>query len=153
MLEGNRPAIKSYLLNVWDGLNADAQTKGQKMPQQFRLEYTADAELLWTAGHLKYLIFGRGPGKAPPPAEMEAIVKKNPDMLSDARKTWKNITEKCLGFLIGRSIAQRGTAIFQGKKPGLDLLGVMETNMPELLEVLAKNEAINMITALRQELK
>jgi hypothetical protein len=153
MLESNRPAIKSYLLNVWDGLVADAQAKGQKMPLQFRLESAADAELLWTAGHLKYLILGRGPGKQPPPAEMEAMVKKNPDMLQDARKTWRYITEKGLAFIIGRSIGLRGTAIFQGKKPGLDLLGVMETNMPDLLEVLAKNEAMDIITALRSELK
>jgi hypothetical protein len=153
MLESNRPAIKSYLLNVWDGLVADAQSKGQKMPLQFRLESTADAENLWAAGHLKFLILGRGPGKAPPPEAMEAMVKKNPDMLADARRTWKHITEKGLGFIIGRSIAQRGTAIFQGKKPGLDLIGVMEKNMPELLEVLAKNEAVNMITALKSELK
>ncbi len=142
--------IQKYLEDVVAGVQTDALAKGQKIPQYFRIVVTEDGGMLFGADYFKYRVFGRGPGKFPPPDKMLEFVKKNPEVLASARQKFKNISEKSLAFLIGRKIAKKGTDIFLGKKPGVDLLGVMDSNMPEFLHALLRNETLKMVTNLKQ---
>jgi len=134
-------AIRLYLDKTVEAIKADAQAKGQAIPEGFRVESSEEGGKLWAADYFKYLVLGRGPGKQPPPDRMLDWVKKNPDKFQSAKQIFKNITEQGLAFIIGRKIAREGTDIFKGKKPGVDFLGAMEQNMPDLLKVIARNEA------------
>ena len=151
---GNKSSINDYLLKVIDGIAKDATAKGQKIPiDKMRTEADELGGKLWAPHYFQYLIYGRGPGGFPPPESMTMWVEKNPDVLERARQVYKNISAQSLGYLIGRKIAREGTDIYQGKRKGIDLLGVMEENMPELLQELMKNELVKIGTDLQSALK
>jgi len=142
----NAQAFQIYFDQVETYLKEDATSKNQKMPQNFRQVNTEEEGILFGAAHLKYLVFGRGPGKFPPPDVMLNFVENNPDMLADAQRIWRDITNKSLAYIIGRSISLHGTAIFRGDKPGIDFVGATEKFRPELLKNLVRNEAIKVQT-------
>lgn len=154
MAFSNSDALKNFFTKVTDGLASDAASKGQKIPiASFRFEADEISGAFYAADYFKYLIYGRGPGKAPPPDAMLAWVEGNPDALARAQKVFKYITAQGLAYITGQKIAREGTDIFSGKKPGIDLLGVMESNMPALLETLARNEVIKIATDLKSAVK
>jgi len=64
---------------------------------------------------------GRGPGKFPPPNVIREWIKDKP--------LRSGISLNSLAFLIGRSIAEKGTLIFQGKKKGLNFKEVVNTSL------------------------
>lgn len=146
----NKDALSQFFEKVIAGLKDDAASKGQKFPVS-SLEHKEDdtGGQLLGADYIKYLIFGRSPGGFPPPDKMLDFVKSNPEIYASAQQQFANITEKGLAFLIGRKLARDGSDIYQGKKQGIDFLGVMEENMPELLKTLTQNEAIKIVTNLR----
>lgn len=149
-MASNTTALSDFFLRCIEGWKEDASAKNQKIPvSSFRFEADETSGVLYGADYFKYLVTGRGPGKFPPPDKMEDWVRANPDVLDRVRQVYKYITERQLGFLIGRKIAREGTDIFQGKKQGIDLLGVMEKNMPKLLEDLARNEVVRITTELK----
>ena len=150
----NTDLLKEFFLRVIDGIAKDADAKGQKIPLS-KLRFEADEQHGQLLGphYMPYLFYGRGPGTSPPPDAMTAFVESNPDMLARAREVYKYLTAQQLGFLIGRKIAREGTDIYTGKKPGIDLLGVMDDNMPEFLKQLAKNEALKVATDLHSVLQ
>lgn len=146
--------LKDFFLRVIDGLIKDAKDKDQKIPvKSLRFEADNRKGELYAAHYLKYLVTGRGPGKFPPPDKMTDWLNANPDILERARQTYKYITAQQLGFLIGRKIANEGTDIYQGKKPSIDLLGVIDAQMPELKRQLAMNEIKKIATDLQQAVK
>lgn len=147
----NSGAIKKYLDATVADIKADAEGKGQDIPF-LRVEVQEDSGQVISTDYFRYLVLGRGPGKAPPPEKMLAMVKKKPDMLADAKRKFKYITEEGLAYIIGQSIAKRGTRIFRGEKPGVDMLGAMEKNMGELLKDIARNESVKILTNLRSGL-
>lgn len=145
-----KDALKDYFLRVIEGLKTDAASKNQKIPvSSFTFEVDNLGGQLWAADYFKYLVLGRGPGKAPPPDKMTAFVEANPELLENARAAFKNITAKGLGYIIGQKIAREGTDIFQGKKPGIDFIGVMDANQEKLIEDLAMAELSKIETALK----
>lgn len=153
-MTSNTDALKDFFLKSIEGLRQDAQAKGQKFPiDKLRFEADDKSGQLFGPHYAQYLFHGRGPGKQPPPDAMTQFVEDNPDMLERAKQVFKYITSQQLGFLIGRKIGREGTDIYSGKKPGIDLLGVMEQNMPALLQELAKNEAVKVATELASALK
>ena len=153
-MASNTDSLKDFFLRVTDGLIKDATQKNQKIPvSSLRFEADEQVGVLFAADYFKYLVVGRGPGKFPPPDKMTAWVEANPDVLERARQVYKYLTASQLGFLIGRKIANEGTDIFTGKKEGIDLLGVMEANMPELLKQLARNEVVKIATDLKSVVK
>jgi len=150
----NTDLLKEFFLRCIDGLAKDAEAKGQKFPiSKLRFEANELGGLLFAPHYVPYLIYGRGSGKFPPPDAMTAFVESNPDMLARARETFKYLTAQQLGFLIGRKIAREGTDIYSGKKPGIDLLGVMDDSMPDFLKQLAQNEALKVATDLHSVLQ
>lgn len=141
--------IKTYLDATVEAIKADAAAKGQSIPE-LRVEMYEEGGRVISQDYFKYLVLGRGPGKAPPHDKMLDFVKKKPDMLANAKRRFKYITEKGLAYVIGQKIAREGTDIFKGKRPGVDFLGSMEKNMPDLLKTLARNEAVNILTTFKQ---
>lgn len=150
----NTDNLKEFFLKVIEGIAKDAEAKGQKIPLS-KLRFEADelGGLLFAPHYFQYLIYGRGPGKFPPPQAMTDFVEANPDILERAKQVFKYLTAQQLGFLIGRKISREGTDIFSGKRPGIDLLGVMDEHMPNLLEQVAKNEALKIATDLHTALE
>lgn len=142
----NAQAFKDYFDKVEAYLKEDASSKNQKIPQTFRQGVSEERGVLFGAAHFKYLVFGRGPGKFPPSAAMLAFVDDNPNILEDAKRIWKNITSKGLAYIIGRKISTEGTSIFKGDKPGIDFVGAVEKNKPDLLKSIARNQSINIRT-------
>lgn len=138
-------AIQKYLDKTVEEL------KVQAPKQNFRVVVNEDGGKLYAADYFRYLVLGRGPGKFPPPDAMEKFVEKHPEILQEARAKWKNISQRSLAFLIGRKIAQHGTDIYQGKRKGVDFLGAMEKNMPELLKEIARGEAYKILTFLKTD--
>lgn len=150
----NKDALTVFFDRVIEGLAADAAQKNQKFStSSFRYELTPESGKLYAPDYVKYLFYGRGPGKFPPPDSMLDFVKKNPDILERAKTVFKYLTEQGLAFMIGRKIAKEGTDIYQGKKKGVDFLGVMEKNMPDLLKQIARNEVVNIATSLKQSIQ
>lgn len=152
-MASNTESLKQFFLDVIDGLAKDAQEKGQKFPiSSLRFEADELGGLMFAPHYVQYLLYGRGPGKQPPPDAMTAFVEANPDMLDRARQVYKYITAQQLGYLVGRKIAREGTDIYSGKKPGIDLLGVMEQNIPAALKEIMKNESVKVATQLSSAL-
>jgi len=132
-------AVRTYLENIIKDLAAE----NAKVPvSQMRVEANNIEGNLFAPDWIQYMIYGRGPGKQPPPDRMLSWVKSNPEFLNS------DISEKSLAFLIGRKIGREGTDIFQGKRKGLDLLGVMEKNLPALLKDLGEEEVLKIQTSL-----
>jgi hypothetical protein len=149
-MASNTDILKQFFLDVVEGLRKDAEAKGQKFPiDKLRFEADEISGRLYAPHYVQYLFTGRGPGKQPPPDVMTDWAERNPDILERAKQVYRNITAQQLGFLVGRKIAREGTDIYSGKRAGIDLLGVMESNAPELLKELARNEAIKIMTELR----
>ena len=143
-------AIEGYLNLVADGLKEDAESKGQKFPvSSIRVEVTPDSGELYAADYAKYLIYGRPPGKQPPVEAMLKFVEANPQILQEAKLTFPYLTEGGLAFMIGRKIGRDGSDIWQGKKEGIDLLGVMDRAKPMFLQELAEGETLEIATTLR----
>lgn len=147
----NKEAFEQY----FNGIVSDMARENPKVPvSQFRVEAKESEASLFAPTWFQYMIFGRPPGKQPPPDRMLSYVKKNPEVVSQF-EAWfqKTITEKSAAYIMGRSIGLRGTRIFRGEVKGVGLLDAMEKNMPELLKSLATNEAVKIQTSLVRALK
>lgn len=146
--------LKEFFDRIIEGLKSDASNKNQKIPvNSLRAETSEDEGSLYAADYFKYLIYGRPSGKAPPVQAMQSFVDSNPEILERAKQTYKYLTRDGLAFLIGRKIAQQGTDIYEGKREGIDLLGVIDKNMPLLLEQLKQNEVVKIVQALNSKIK
>jgi hypothetical protein len=154
MAGSNTDALKLFFQRTIDGLIEDASGKSQKIPvSSFRSEADEISGTFYAADYFKYLIYGRGSGKAPPPEKMLQWVQANPDALARAKQVFRYITEQGLAYIVGQKIAKMGTDIHLGKRPGIDLLGVMDKNMPDLLKELTRNEVIKIATDLKAAVK
>lgn len=146
--------MKTYFDRIIEGLKSDASSKNQKIPvSSLRYEIDDKGGRLFGAHYFKYLFTGRGPGKAPPVDDMLDYVRKNPQILSEMKQRWKYINENGAAYIIGQKIAKHGTDIHEGKKQGIDFLGVVEKAMPDLMKELARNEAISFQTSLSNAIK
>lgn len=146
----NIETIRKY----FEDIVTDMATQNAKVPvEQFRMDVTQIGGQLFAPDWFKYMIYGRGPGKFPPPDAMLRAVKNNPDWLEQAKKVYKYINEKGLAYIIGRKISREGTDVYQGKRKGVDLVGAMEKNMPELLRTIAMNEVASIQTSLSNAIK
>lgn len=147
-------AISGYLNRIADGLKDDAQAKDQKIPvSSFRVEVTPDSGDFYTADYFKYLIYGRPPGKQPPVDQMIKFVEATPGILESMREKWPFTTTEGAAFIIGRAIGRDGSQIWQGKKEGIDLLGVMDREKPLFLAQLTQAETAEIATTLRQTIQ
>jgi ethanolamine ammonia-lyase small subunit len=147
-------AIEGYLNRVANGLKQDAEDKQQKIPvSSIRVEVTTESGDLLAADYMKYLIYGRPPGKQPPVDKMIKFVEDTPSYLANLQNVYPSITVESAAYLAGRKIAQVGTDIWEGKKAGIDLLGVMDREKPLFLEQLGEAAAADIGTTLRNALR
>ena len=138
-------AVRTYLENIIKDLSAE----NAKVPvSQMRVEANNIEGNLFAPDWIQYMIYGRGPGKQPPPDRMLSWVQKNPDVLAQLQQTYKYIKEEGAAYIVGRSIGEKGTRIWRGEVKGLDLLGSMEKNMPDLLEGIGEEEVLKIQTSL-----
>lgn len=136
--------IEEYLNNVVKDMAAE----NPKVPvSQMRVQVTETEGSLYGPDWFQYMIYGRGPGKQPPPDRMLSWVQNNPELFSGS-----DISEKSLAFLIGRKIGREGTDIFQGKKKGVDLLGAMENNMANLLKAIGEEVKLKIQTSFSKQI-
>ncbi len=143
-----KEAIEKFLNAVRD----DMASQNAKVPEM-RVEATQLEGKLFAPDWFQYMIYGRGPGKQPPPDKILAWVNRNPSLLADARNKWKYITESGLAFLIGRKIGQSGTRIWRGEAKGVDFLGAIERNLPELRQELIDQEKEKIQTSLSKAIQ
>lgn len=149
-MESNKEAIQKY----FDSVIADMASDNAKVPvDKFRSDVTNIDGKLYAPDWFQYMIFGRGPGKFPPPDAMLKSVQNNPDWLESAKRVYKYIKEQGLAYLIGRKIAREGTDVYLGKRKGVDFIGAMEKNMPELLKTITFNEIAAIQTSLHNAIK
>lgn len=146
----NKEAFQTYFKNIV----RDMARENEKVPvSAFHAEANEYEAQLFAPDWFRYMIYGRGPGKFPPPDKIKRWVERNPDILAKAKETFKNITSAGLAFLIGRKISREGTDVWQGKRKGVPFIEAMEQNMPELLKALVRNEAVKIQTSLHVALK
>lgn len=150
----NAEILNQFFDAVIESIINDAAEKRQKIPvTSFGYQTTNSGGQMFAASYFKYLVKGRRPGKQPPLDAMLKYVQDNPQRLSAAKQQFKYITEQGLAFLIGRSIAKKGTEIYQGKRPGIDFAGAVDDNLPILLEALTMNEVAKIKDQLKQIIK
>lgn len=141
--------MKEALDKYFQDIVKDLGGQNPKVPvSAFRIETSQIEGSLYAPDWFQYMIYGRGPGKQPPPDRMLAWVQRNPSMLADARSKWKYITEQGLAYITGRSIGEKGTRIWRGEAKGVDLLGAMERAMPDLKMSLQEAESLRIQTSL-----
>lgn len=146
--------VQESISTYFDAIVKDMASQNQKVPvDKFRIVSTENGGQLYAPDWFKYMITGRGPGKQPPPERMLAYVQKNPDVISQFEQWFqRTITEKSAAYIMGASIAKRGTRVFRGEVPGVGLLAAMEKNMPDLLADLLKAELLKVQTSLHQKI-
>lgn len=144
----NPQAFTHYFEQVEKSLKDDAASKNQKMPQSFRIAVSNERGTLFGASHLKYLVFGRGPGKMPPTDEIEDWLKRTGMQPPTRGKSGRfiKVNYQSLAFAIAKIIAKEGTMIFKGDKPGIDFVGSTEKFRPELMKNIVHGEALKIQT-------
>jgi len=158
-------AIETYLNNVVK----DLAGQNDKVPvSKFRVEVTESTFInegkLFAPDWFKYgFITGRGPGKLPPEEPILSWIKRvgiNPKLtliqlsLQNQGKAIDQEAEyQSLAWAIRKKIGRDGTDIWMGKKKGIDFLGAIDRNKPELLQKLAEENRLNIETSLQNALK
>lgn len=144
----NAEAFQQYFNSVIDGIKSDAQSKSQRIPDNFRTVVSEQEGILLGADYFKYLVFGRPPGKQPPTAPIEAWLRKvgmePPSRNSKGR--FIKLNYKSMAFAIAKTIGEKGSMIWRGDKPAIDFVGTLAKNRPALLKNIVRNEAIKIQT-------
>ena len=145
--------ITRYLEGVAEAIKTDAVNKGQKIPaDSFEVRVGNDGTVsLLAADYFQYLVFGRGPGKMPPVEKIQAWAKKIP--LKGLDDLGRFITDKSLAWAIAKKIAREGTDIFQGKKPGIDLLGAMNVGLDDMMDKVGDEKALQFANILVKDIE
>jgi hypothetical protein len=138
-------AIDKYLNMVKESLTLDQLQKGMKASGQsastLRVEVSGHEGNLFGAHYIKYQITGRGPGGFPPIDKIVTWLQYKGQTVSGSIRS--------VAFLIARKIANEGTDIYQGKRPGLDLKGAAAKHLPELKRDIAHSAVVDLIEKIR----
>lgn len=130
----NKQSITIYFKKVIDDIKRDQSEKGMvasgRSAGSLRFTVTPNEGKLFGANYFRHQREGRGPGGFPPIQALEDWIR--------AKGIQPDTTIEYMAFAIAKKMAQRGSDIFQGKKPGLDLDGIIERNLPLLAENLLK---------------
>jgi len=145
--------MKESIIDFLQSVVDDMGKQNQKVPvSAMRIEANNIEGNLFAPDWFQYMIYGRGPGKRPPFEEPNDVIEKwinrNPQVLASAKLKWKYITPKGLAYIIGKKIGEEGTRIWRGEVKGVDILGAMESNLPQLRETLVKEEKERITTSL-----
>ncbi len=103
-----------------------------------------------TLSGAKYFIqqtVGRKPGKFPPIDDILDWIRAKHITPKDPKTS-----ERQLAFLFARKIAQSGTDIFQGRRPGLDIDEIVKNLVAEFMKTLMGDVKNQIVTTLKQSL-
>lgn len=143
-----RVAIEAYLKNVSEGLKKDQRAKGiyssGRSANSLRVQTSEKSGQLMGSNYFAQQTAGRAPGKFPPIESIIEWIKVKNIQKRD------NISDRSLAFIIARKIAQKGTDIHEGKRPALDLKGISEKALPELMKSITEEKVLQIVTPLRR---
>jgi len=148
-------ATLEYLTALQDGIFDNADSVQQRIPKSsFRKEVTSTGGSLIAALHMQWLFKGTGsaPGKMRPVQPFyDFIVDRGIQPYPKENKdgSFSAVSQESLAWAMAISQAREGSAIYQGKKPGVDLESVLKKETPIFLSKLAKNIAASIATTLR----
>lgn len=125
-------SIRKFLSTVREGIRRDQREKGMESSGRSGASMHIESEQkkekadgqLYAMAYMQQQITGRRPGRFPP---IKAIL----EWINEQGIEPDDISKKSLAFLIARKIARKGTDIFQHKRPGIDLKGIVIAAEPE----------------------
>lgn len=128
--------IQSDFLSAYrnDGFEASGNTE-----RELEVELQGFKGVLKGPDYLFAMVTGRGPGGFPPLEFIEDwIVAKGitPD---------GDISLQSLAFLIARKIARQGTDVFEGKREGIDIEGIVSKRTQEVTKIIARQIKLNAV--------
>ncbi len=150
--------IEGALYNISKGVKDNAASINQRFPvNSMAVEASNSGGQLTAAPHAKYLLKGNGsaPGKMRPVEPiLDWIIQNNIPVSPRENKdgTFGKVSKESFAWGIAVNQMKYGSAIFQGKKPGVDLNSVLEKEIPLFLAALAKNKAATIASAMRSAL-
>ena len=141
-------SIETLLNGVREAYISDQAAKGikasGKSAASLRIEVTENQGTLYGQSYFYQQKHGRRPGKFPP---IDDIL----DWIREKRITPKDskTTERQLAFLFARKIAQRGTDIFEGKRPALEVQEQIKKLTEEFIKNFSKDFKAEIIQAMK----
>jgi len=130
-----KESISKFLKSVIEDIIKEQSAKGirssGKSAGSLRSESTSNEGKIYGSGYFKQQEVGRRPGRFPPVQDIE-------DWIRAKGITPDGISIESLAFLIARKIAKNGTDIFQGKREGLNLKGIVNKRRDKLRSDLLK---------------
>lgn len=118
-----------------------------KSAESLRISVDSNSGQLTGAKYFIQQTVGRKPGKFPPIDDILDWIRAKKISPRDAKTT-----ERQLAFLFARKIAQSGTDIFQGKRPGLDMDEIIKKLVSEFMKSFAKDTKAEIIQSLKKSL-
>jgi hypothetical protein len=118
-----------------------------KSAESLRIETKNNQGALYGAKYFIQQMVGRKPGKFPPIDDILDWMRVKNISPKDTKTT-----ERQLAFLIARKIANSGTDIFLGRRPGLDIDDQIKSIVQEWKKGFAKELKGEIITTLKQSL-
>lgn len=109
LLDGVRKAIQE------DQIDKGIRSSG-KSSASLRIEVKENSGALYGSKYFHQQFHGRKPGKFPPIDDILDWIRVKGIVARDSKTTTRQ-----LAFLFARKIAERGTDIFSGKRPALDI--------------------------------
>lgn len=138
LLDGVR---KAYI----DDQKAKGIRASGKSAESLRIETKDASGTLYGARYFIQQTVGRKPGKFPPIDDILDWIRVKNISPRDSKTT-----ERQLAFLFARKIAQSGTDIFLGRRPGLDVDEKIKELIKEFKENLAKDVKGEIVKTLKQ---
>lgn len=141
--------ISDSLRKLGDEIGSEIERRGFSdtgASQEFEIRFEGTKVQLLGANYIRYLVYGRPPGKFPPVKKIKEYVSRNNIMIEiDGRA----LTENQVAYVIGRSIARNGTLIYRGQKEGLELNRIVDNFADRLVEDIANEALENIKTELK----
>lgn len=126
----------------------DQESKGivssGKSAKSLRIVSGETSGTLFGSAYFFQQVNGRKPGKFPP---VSAII----DWIREKGIKATDIPERSLAFIIARKIAEKGTDIYQGKRPGIDVDEKIKELVKQFRESVAKDMRVKIVKALTSE--
>ncbi len=140
--------LNDFGQKIVDGVRDEQQLQGitASGASADSLRVEADAISLRVIGSAYFFqqVVGRNPGKFP--FGRGDIPSWKPggsiyEWITQKRLSFSGITQKSLAYLFSRKIAEKGTDVHQGKRPGLNISAVFQKIKGDLLASLAQKES------------
>lgn len=134
--------IQDTLRNIGQAIADEIQSKGLSdtgKSQEFEVNVDGNKVQLIGYDYIKYLIYGRPPGKFPPVNVIREYVERNGITMNI---NGRELTPNQVAYMIGKGISEKGTRIYRGEIEGVDIDRIIEDNKKDMYDKIA-DEAVN----------